>query len=92
MQTDDTSNETVEQLDMIAARIAKKRRLAHITRGDLAYEAGVTIEVVERIEQGRPVAHDDLLAVLHRMEELRAAEISVPGPRTEPATISIATA
>ena len=75
---------SVEQLDQIANRIAKERRLAHITRGDLAFEAGVSLEILEQIERGRPVAHEDLIAVLDVVAGARRrAETYVPQPRTE---------
>jgi len=80
VQPDDTS---VEYLDQIAARISKRRRLARITRGELAFEAGVGLDVIERIESGRPVAHDDLIAVIDGIEHRRAGVVHVPTPRTE---------
>ena len=88
MHLDDHS---IEQLDQIAARVAKQRRLAHITRGDLAFEAGGGHEVGERIETGRPVAPEDLIAVLHGIEQRREGELHIPAPRTDPMPSSAAT-
>lgn len=90
----------VELLDQLASKLAKRRRLAHITRADLAFEAGVDLEVIERIETGRPVAHDDLTAVLDVVAAgRRPAQLQVPAPRGEasadqltPPVRSIATA
>jgi len=73
----------LQDLDQLAARIAKKRRLAHITRRDLAFEAGVALDVIERIETGRPVAHEDLIAVLDTIAAVTTAEIRIPAPRAE---------
>ena len=89
MQPDENS---VEYLDQIAARIAKRRRLARITRGELAFEAGVGLEVIERIETGRPVAHDDLIAVIDGIEHRRASLVHIPTPRSESVPSSAQTA
>ena len=89
MQPDENS---VEYLDQIAARISKRRRLARITRGELAFEAGVGLEVIERIETGRPVAHDDLIAVIDGIEHLRSGELHIPTPRTESSQSSVQSA
>jgi len=78
---------TVVQRDQLAARLAKKRRLAHITRAGLAQEAGVGLEVIERIETGRPVAHADLVAVLDTIANSQSRSEQppqVPEPRLEP--------
>jgi transcriptional regulator with XRE-family HTH domain len=74
---------TVQILDQLAAKLAKKRRLARITRAELALEAGVDLEVVDRIEHGRPVAHDDLVAVLEVVAAGRPIPRHVPAPRGE---------
>lgn len=54
----------VEDLTILAARLQKGRRLAQLTRGELAVEAGVDVEVVDRMETGRIVSDEDRDSVL----------------------------
>ena len=74
----------VEELDVLAARLAKGRRLAHLSRSDLATESGVEIEVVERMETGRVVPDEDQAKVLAVLAEHTTAEaLHIPRPRSE---------
>lgn len=77
---------SAEELTQLATRVSKKRRLARITRADLAFEAGISMETVERIESGRPVAPEDLLAVLDAIAGAGApwANARVPAQRSAP--------
>jgi hypothetical protein len=79
VQPDENS---VEYLDQIAARIAKRRRLARITPASLAVAAGVGLDVSHRLATGPPVAHDDLIAVIDGIEHRRSG-VHIPTPRTE---------
>ena len=86
-------NSSIETLDKLATKLAKKRRLAQVTRGDLALEAEVSVDVIERIETGRPVAYEDLVAVLDTIDRAQAlAGLRVPQPRTEASPDDIASA
>jgi len=74
----------VEELDVLAARLAKGRRLAHLSRSDLATESGVDLEVVERMETGRVVPDEDQAKVLAVLGEHTTAEaLHIPQPRSE---------
>jgi len=74
----------VEDLTLLAARLHKGRRLAQLTRGELAVEAGVDPDVVERMETGRVVSdadRDSVMAVVALHTTPTALQI--PHPRAE---------
>jgi len=74
----------VEELDVLAARLAKGRRLAHLSRQDLATESGVALAVVERMETGRVVPDEDRDKVLAVLAEHTTPEaLHIPHPRSE---------
>lgn len=69
----------IEDLTALAARVAKRRRLARLTRPGLAQEAGVPPDVVTRIENARVVSDADVYAVLGILQ--RHAPVGEPAPR-----------
>lgn len=74
----------VEELNVLAARLAKGRRLAHLSRSDLATESGVDLEVVERMETGHVVPDEDRAKVLAVLAEHTTPEaLHLPRPRSE---------
>lgn len=74
----------VEDLTVLAARLHKGRRLAQMTRGELADEAGVDPEVVERMETGRVVSDEDRDSVMAVVAaHTTPTALHIPQPRTE---------
>jgi len=75
---------SIEDLTVLAARLQKGRRLRQLTRGELAVEAGVDIEVVDRMETGHVVSDEDREAVLAVVgAPATAAALHIPQQRTE---------
>lgn len=74
----------VEDLTLLAARVQKGRRLADLTRGELAVEAGVRRDVVDRIETGRVVSDEDRESVLAVVAaHTTPTALHIPQPRSE---------
>jgi len=74
----------VEDLTLVAARLHKARRLAQLTRGELAVEAGVDPDVVERMETGRVVSDEDRDSVMAVVAlHTTPTALKIPQPRAE---------
>lgn len=76
-------NET-QSLLRLGAGISQRRISLNLTQQELAAQAGISKRTLERLESGLAVQTSNLLAVLYRLDLLRAFLALVPGDAGSP--------
>jgi transcriptional regulator with XRE-family HTH domain len=71
-------------LSEIGGRLAARRLARNLTQQDLGGRAGVTRDVIQRLEAGGAVSSANLIRVLRELELLDALDRLIPAPVPSP--------
>ena len=71
---------TSEELKSLGKSLAKLRIDQNIQQANLAYEAGISVRTLQRLENGENVRVDALLKILQRVGRLRALNETLNPP------------
>jgi len=71
-------------LQKIAERLKEYRLQQNTTQLDLAQNTGVSLNVIQRVETGKPVSTLNFIAVLRGLDLLENFDVAFPEPPVSP--------
>ena len=79
-----TEKSNMAILKEIGLRIKEYRLRQSLQQQEVAYEAGVSLDTVSRLEQGKNVSFNKLLCILRVLDKLENLEEFIPEPPLSP--------
>lgn len=79
-----TEKSNMAILKEIGLRIKEYRLRQSLQQQEVAYEAGVSLDTVSRLEQGKNVSFNKLLCILRVLDMLENLEEFIPEPPLSP--------